>query len=181
MRCLFLSLSSAAYSPANADDALFIVRHPNEREISQALSPPADNRTAVALGATIDPDGTGGANILLRCVAAHTDDAGHIPGTLVWIRNGLELSDGDSGGRVAITPLVFGTRYGAELQITAFEESDAGIYQCVATDAASSDSDVATSFPHRLDTGTRTHSGGCCVGQCNSSGNDAPLSRPCWR
>ena len=155
-------------------------RDPSNRE---TLSPPADNRTAVALAATIDPDGTIGGNILLRCVAAHTDDAGQIPGTLVWIRNGLELSDGDSGGRVAITPLVFGTRYGADLQITNFTESDAGIYQCVATDAAISNSDVATSFPHRLDTGTCTHSvtGGCCVGQCSGSGNDAPLSRPCWR
>ena len=157
-------------------------RDPSNHE-TLGLSPPADNRTAVALGATIDPDGTSRYNLLLRCVAAHTDDNGQIPGELVWIRNGLELSDGDSGGRVAITPLVFGTRYGADLQITAFEESDAGIYQCVATDAASSDSDVVTSSPFRLDTGTCTHSvtGGCCVGQCSSSGNDAPLNRPCWR
>ena len=157
-------------------------REPSNRE-TLGLSPPADNRTAVALAATIDPPGTIDGNILLRCVAAHTNDSGQIPGELVWIRNGLELSDDDSGGRVAITPLVFGTRYGAELRITAFEESDAGIYQCVATDAASSDSDVATSFPHRLDTGGCIHSvtGGCCVGQCSSSGNDAPLSRPFWR
>ena len=157
-------------------------RDPSNRE-TLGLSPPADNRTAVALAASIDPPGTSGGNTLLRCVAAHTDDAGQVPGELVWIRNGLELSDGDSRGRVTITPLVFGTRYGADLQITAFEESDAGIYQCVATDAASSDSDVVISSPFRLDTGTCTHSitGGCCVGQCSSSGNDAPLSRPCWR
>ena len=180
MRSLFLS-SSVAYSPANADDdTLFTFRHPNEREINQALSPPADNRTAVALGATIDSPGTSGGNLLLRCVAAHTADAGQPLGSLVWIRNGQALT---TGGRIAITPLVFGTRYGADLQITAFEESDAGIYQCVATDAAGSDSDVTTSSPHRLDTGMCTHSitGGCCVGQCSSSGNDAPLSRPCWR
>ena len=147
-------------------------RDPSNRE-TLGLSPPADNRTAVALAATIDPPGTSGGSLLLRCVAAHTDDAGQIPGTLAWIRNGLELSDGDSGGRAAVSPPnILKTRYGADLQITNFTESDAGIYQCVATDAASSDSDVTTSFPFRLDTGTCTHSitGGCCVGQCSSSG-----------
>ena len=175
---MVLLSSFAAYSPG---DTLFVFRHPNTRE-SQTIGvgQPLDNRTAVALGDNTETASTNGGNRLLRCVAAHTDDADQTPGTLVWIKNGQELT---TGGRLNITSLVFGTRYGADLQITAFEESDAGIYQCVATDAASSDSDVATSFPFRLDTGMCTHSvtGGYCVGQCSSSGNDAPLSRPCWR
>ena len=64
------------------------------------------------------------------------------------------LSDGDNGGRITISPLVFGTQYGSDLMITSFEESDTAIYQCVAIDAPSSDSDVFISFPFRLDTGT---------------------------
>ena len=172
-----------AYSPASSDDTLLIFRQPNCVETDTLdFGQPADNRTAVAVGANTDTTSpsTNGGNRLLRCVAAHTADAGQPLGSLVWIRNGQALT---TGGQLNITSLVFDTRYGADLRITAFEESDAGIYQCVATDAASSDSDVATSFPFRLDTGTCTHSitGGCCVGQCSSSGHDAPLSRTCWR
>ena len=179
---LFLS---AAYTPASPGDTLSVFRQPSSREANtEGGNLPLDNRTAVVLGATIDPPGTSGGNLLLRCVAAHVNDVVEPPGSLVWTRNGQVLTNGSSGGRISVSPILFAnTRFGADLQITAFEESDAGIYQCLATDAASSDSDVATSSPFRLDTGTCTHSvtGGCCVGQCSSSGNDAPLSRPCWR
>ena len=176
---------SAAYTPASPGDTLRVVREPGSREArTEGDNLPLDNRIAVVLGATIDPDGTIGGDTLLRCIAAHVDDVVEPPGSLVWTRNGQVLTNGSSGGRISVSPLLFPkTRFGADLQITNFTESDAGIYQCVATDANTSDSDVVTSSPFRLDTGTCTHSvtDGCCVGQYSSSGNDAPLSRPCWR
>ena len=128
---------------------------PDSRETVQdvGLGQPLDNRTAFALGANTETASTFTGNRLLRCVARHTNDAGQPLGILDWTFNGRVLSDGDNDGRITISPLVFSTRYGADLMITAFEESDAGIYQCIATDAPSSDSDIFLSIPFRLDTG----------------------------
>ena len=149
-----IPLSSAAFTPANPHDTLFIFRQPNDRE-SQTIdvSQPLDNRTALAVGANTETNNTINGNRLLRCVAAHTNDAGQPPVTVDWTINGRLLSTGDNGGRITKTPQVFATRYGADLMITAFEESDAGIYQCVATDDPSSDSDVFLGLPFRFDTG----------------------------
>ena len=150
-----MPLSSAAFTPANPDDTLFIFIQPNDREsLDIGIGQPLDNRTALALGANTESPDTVGGNRLLRCVAAHAVNDGQPLGILVWTLNGRVLSDGDNGGRITISPLVFGTQYGSDLMITAFEMSDAGIYQCVAIDAPSSDSDVFISFPFRLDTGT---------------------------
>ena len=151
---LFIPSSSAAFTPANPDDILSIFRLPNSRESQDVgLGQPLDNRTALALGGNTETFSTSGGNRLLRCVAAHTNDAGQPIGTVDWTINGRVLADGDNGGRITVSPVVFGTRYGSDLMITAFEESDAGIYQCIATDAPSSDSDIFLSIPFRLDTG----------------------------
>ena len=173
---------SAAYTPAIPGDTLHVIRQPSSLE-AEGGSPPADNRTAVVLGTTIDPPGTSGDDLLLRCVAAHTDDACRIYIHIDWIRNGLRLPYFSDRITILSTDNGLGTQYGADLRITNFTESDAGIYQCMVTNTVGSNFENVTSFPHRLDTGTCTHSitGGCCVGQCSSSGNDAPLSRPCWR
>ena len=150
-----LPFFSTAFTPANPDDTLSIFRQPNNRESQDVgLGQPLDNRTALALGGNTETASTNGGNRLLRCVVAHTNDAGQPLGTVDWTINGRVLSDGDNGGRITVSPLVFGTRYGSDLMITAFEESDAGIYQCYATDDPSSDSDVSISSPFRLDTGT---------------------------
>ena len=117
------------------------------------LGQPLDNRTALALGADTEATNTANSNRLLRCVAARTVDTLDPPVTVDWTFNGRVLSTGDNGGRITITSLTFLTRYGSDLVITAFEESDAGIYQCYATDHASSDSDVFLGLPFRFDTG----------------------------
>ena len=149
-----LPFFSAAFTPANPDDTLFIFRQPRDRESHTiGIGQPLDNRTALALGADTEATNTANSNRLLRCVAAHTNDAGQPPVTVDWTINGRILSTGDNGGRITVSPLDFGIRYGAELMITAFEESDAGIYQCIATDDPSSDSDVFLSIPFRFDTG----------------------------
>ena len=152
---LFIPSSSAAFTPANPDDILSIFRLPNSRESQDiGLGQPLDNRTALALAANTETASTTGGNRLLRCVAAHTSDAGQPLGILDWTINGRVLADGDNGGRITVSPVVFGTRYGADLMITAFEECDAGIYQCIATDDPSSDSDIFLGLPFRFDTGT---------------------------
>ena len=152
---LLIPLSSAAFTPANPDDILFIFRQPRDRESQTiGIGQPLDNRTALTLGANTETNSTVNGNRLLRCVAAHADDAGQPLGTLDWILNGRGLSTGDNGGRIVIRILDFGNRYGADLIITDFDKSDAGIYQCVATDAPTSDSDIFLSIPFRLDTGT---------------------------
>ena len=150
-----LPFFSAAFTPANPDDTLFIFRQPRDRESHTiGVGQPLDNRTALALGADTEATNTVNGNRLLRCVPGHTNDAGQPPViTVDWTFNGRLLSTGDNGGRITIVPLVFFTRYGADLMITDFEESDAGIYQCIATDDPSSDSDVFLSIPFRLDTG----------------------------
>ena len=152
---LLIPLCSAAFTPANPHDTLFMFRQPRDRE-SQTIGvgQPLDNRTALTLGANTETSNTVNGNRLLRCVAAHADDAGQPLGTLDWILNGRGLSTGDNGGRIMIRILDFGARYGADLIITDFDKSDAGIYQCVANDAPTSDSDIFLSIPFRLDTGT---------------------------
>ena len=152
---LLIPLSSAAFTPANPDDTLSIFRQPRDRESQTiGIGQPLDNRTALAVGADTETTNTGNGNRLLRCVATHTFDAAVPPViTVDWTFNGRLLSTGDNGGRITISPLQFYTRYGADLMITAFEESDAGIYQCIATDAPSSDSDIFLGLPFRFDTG----------------------------
>ena len=163
-----LPFFSAAFTPANPDDILSIFRQPDSRESQDVgLGQPLDNRTAFALGANTETTSTNGGNRLLRCVARHTNDAGQPLGILDWTINGRVLSDGDNGGRITKTPQVFATRYGADLMITAFEESDAGIYQCVATDAPSSDSDVFLGLPFRFDTGICVYSIHVYTGTCS--------------
>ena len=151
---LFLPFFSAAFTPANPDDTLSMFRQPRNRESHTiGIGQPLDNRTALALGADTEATNTINGNRLLRCVAAHTVDAARPPVTVDWTINGRLLSTGDNGGRITKTPLMFITRYGSDLMITAFEESDAGIYQCIATDDPSSDSDVFLGLPFRFDTG----------------------------
>ena len=153
---LYIPSSSAAFTPANPDDTLSIFRQPRDRESQTiGIGQPLDNRTALALGSDTEATNTVNGNRLLRCVAAHADDAVQPLGTLDWTVNGQVLSHGDNGGRITIVPLVFvGTRYGADLIITGFVESGAGIYQCIATDDPSSDSDIFLGLPFRFDTGT---------------------------
>ena len=153
----FISLSSVAFAPANPDDTLFMFRQPRDREsLTIGVGQPLDNRTALALGANTETPNTYGGTRLLRCVAFHTNDADQPLGIFDWTVNGRVLSTGDNGGRITITPVVFGTRYGSDLMITAFEVTDAGIYQCIAMDAPSSDSDIFLGLPFRFDTGMCT-------------------------
>ena len=171
----------------NPDDTLSIFRQPNGRESQDVgLGQPLDNRTALALGGNTETPSTNGGNRLLRCVASHTNDDGQPFGIFDWTVNGRVLSDGDNGGRTTISPLVFGTRYASDLIITGFEECDAGIYQCIATDDPSSDSDVFLSIPFRLDTGMHgVVAMYTCKHTCNRKCCDLtlyPHSRYCyWR
>ena len=112
-----------------------------------------DNRTAVSLGETIDPSSTLDADKLLRCVAGHRNDnmTNFTASTVVWIKDGETVED---GGDITITPgLVANGEVSSTLQIASFQESNAGVYQCIFTDDSSSDGEIITTIPLRLDTG----------------------------
>ena len=112
-----------------------------------------DNRTAVSLGETIDPTSTPDADKLLRCVAGHQNDdtMNFTASTVVWIKDGETVED---GGVITITPgLAANGEVSSSLQIASFQESNAGVYQCIFTDDSSSDGEIITTIPLRLDTG----------------------------
>ena len=112
-----------------------------------------DNRTAVSLGETIDPTSTPDADKLVRCVAGHRNDniVNFSPSTVVWIKDGETVED---GGSITITTSVAANgEVSSTLQIASFQESNAGVYQCIFTDNSSSDGEIITTIPLRLDTG----------------------------
>ena len=112
-----------------------------------------DNRTAVSLGETIDPTSTPDADRLLRCVAGHQNDdtMNFSPSTVVWTKDGETVED---GGDITIsTSMAANGEVSSSLQIASFQESNAGVYQCIFTDDSSSDGEVITTIPLRLDTG----------------------------
>ena len=112
-----------------------------------------DNRTAVSLGETIDPASTPDADKLLRCVAGHQNDdtMNFSPSTVVWIKDRENVED---GGNITIsTSMAANGEVSSTLQIASFQESNAGVYQCIFTDNSSSDGEIITTIPLRLDTG----------------------------
>ena len=112
-----------------------------------------DNRTAVSLGGTIDPTSTPDADKLLRCVAGHQNDdtTNFFPSTAVWIKDGETV---ENGGDITIsTSMAANGEVSSTLQIASFQESNAGVYQCIFTDDSSSDGEIITTIPLRLDTG----------------------------
>jgi len=115
---------------------------------------PLDNRTAVALGSTINPVGTEDRDKLLRCVSGHVgdqDSGGFNPPSVVWVRNGEQVVP-SSRHTITDSTVFSGQRIQSEVQISNFSLSDAGVYQCIFTDA-DSDAEVITTTPLRLDTG----------------------------
>ena len=112
-----------------------------------------DSRTAVSLGETIDPTSTPDADKLLRCVAGHQNDdmTNFTASTVVWIKDGETVVD---GGDITIsTSMAANGEVSSSLQIASFQESNAGVYQCIFTDNSSSDGEILTTIPLRLDTG----------------------------
>ena len=112
-----------------------------------------DNRTAVSLGETIDPTSTPDADKLLRCVAGHQNDdtMNFTASAVVWIKDGETVEDG--GVTTISTSMAANGEVSSSLQIASFQESNAGVYQCIFTDDSSSDGEIITTIPLRLDTG----------------------------
>ena len=112
-----------------------------------------DNRTAVSLGETIDPTSTPDPAKLLRCMAGHQNDdtMSFTASTVVWIKDGETVED---GGDITIsTSMAANGEVSSTLQIASFQESNVGVYQCIFTDDSSSDGEIITTIPLRLDTG----------------------------
>ena len=95
-----------------------------------------DNRTAVTLGMTV----------LLECDGDHAGIGMLSAPSVVWVRNGEQVV---ADGRITQSTSSGGRRRTSDLTITNFGLSDAGVYQCIFT----SDTEVITTIPLRLDTG----------------------------
>ena len=130
------------------DGTLMIVSGPSDNEPVDIVAILNDNRTGIALGATVGSS-------LLTCIAGHQGDGvvNYSLPSVVWVRNGQPVDDTDS--RITITPTSMANgRLTSSLTITNFALSDAGVYQCVFADSRSNgDTELITTVPHRLDTG----------------------------
>ena len=118
------------------------------------LTPFLDNRTVVPLGGVIDPDNpdpdvSPASATVFRCSCFGPSP---IP---AWLKDGEEVDDTDT--RITITDIVTTTgRTVQDLRITDFQQSDAGVYQCLFRNG-DDDDDVATTTPLRLDTGQHSN------------------------
>ena len=86
-------------------------------------------------------------------MAGHQNDdmTNFSPSTVVWIKDGETV---EVGGSITIsTSTAANGEVSSTLQIASFQESNAGVYQCIFTDASSSDGEIITTIPLRLDTG----------------------------
>ena len=116
---------------------------------------PNDNRTGIAPDGDT-PTGNSSTDPLLTCTAGHHGDGlmNYSPPSVVWVRNGQAVDDTDSWITLTSTTMANG-QVTSSLTITQFTAGDAGVYQCVFTDDSDGgDTEVITSIPYRLDTGT---------------------------
>ena len=117
--------------PAANTSTLTVMTNPTDSDNDNF---PFDNRVAVPLGGSQ----------VLRCVGSGSSS----PPSVVWVRNGEQVVN---NGRITITEgtVLFNQRSSSDLQISNFDLSDAGVYQCIFTEGAA----VVTTTPLRLDTG----------------------------
>ena len=140
------------------------MREPTAGENGYEGVSPADNRTAVRLGDTIDPAGGMDSSRVLRCVGGHVGDAvlrNVRPPLVVWVRDGQQVVP-DSRITITESAPAGGLRNQSDLQISNFGFPDAGVYQCIFTDVDSG-AEVITTTPLRLDAGWSQ----MCVHSCN--------------
>ena len=86
-------------------------------------------------------------------MAGHQNDdtMNFSPSAVVWIKDGETVEDG--GDIIITTSMAANGEVSSTLQIASFQESNAGVYQCIFTDDSSSDGEIITTIPLRLDTG----------------------------
>ena len=153
----FNSHLTAAVS-SNYDGTLMLTNQPSNNEPTAFFDEnhlPNDNRTGIAPdGNTPTDDST--SDPLLTCTAGHNADdlVKYSPPSVVWVRNGQAVDDTDSRVTLTSTSMTNG-RVTSSLSITNFTAGDAGVYQCVFTDdSEGGHTEVITSIPYRLDTGS---------------------------
>ena len=133
--------------PSDRDEFWRAIALPGISTESDALN---DNRTVVPIGQTTFPF-----NIyqLLRCIANHTGNGTTQP-TVVWVKDGVEVTPDGSKINETSAPYSPGNGLQSDLTINDFQESDTGVYQCIFTNL-DNDMELITSIPFRLDAGTK--------------------------
>ena len=150
-------LTAAVFSTHNG--TLVLTNQPSENEpivfLFGIVPLPNDNRSGIAPDGNT-PTGNSSSDPLLTCSAGHHGDGlmNYSPPSVVWVRNGQAVDDTDSRITLTSTTMASG-QVTSSLTIIKFEAGDAGVYQCVFTDDSDGgDTEVITSIPYRLDTGT---------------------------
>ena len=144
---------------SSQNGTLVLTNQPSENEpialLFGIVPLPNDNRTGIAPDGNT-PTGESSTDPLLTCTAGHHGDElmNYTPPSVVWVRNGQAVDDTDSQITLTSTTMANG-QVTSSLTITDFTAGDAGVYQCVFTDDSDGgNTEVITSIPYRLDTGT---------------------------
>ena len=140
----FSTSNTPLFSTAiNGSNVLTIIR-----ELNNNIGP---DRTSVPLGSS----NISSSGIFLRCSAQQPPSSSLTAPSIIWLKDGTQLS-GD-GVRVVITTTnsTVGTsnRTTSFVRIFNFSQSDAGVYQCEFSDTPSQGGEVITTRPFKVDTG----------------------------
>lgn len=125
--------SNSVGVPSTLDGVLSITKEPADNELSFDPSRSvvySDNRTGIILGSTVD-------STLLNCEAMRSGTFNSLLPVVSWIKDG---------------EVILNSTGNSSFHISSFSESDAGVYQCIFTDADGT-AEVVTTIPFRLDTG----------------------------
>ena len=149
---LIKTIATCAAAISSSDDSSLTVSvDPTENEMafematyaSYGASDRPDNRVGVALN-----DPISGIS-LLTCEAGHVGSSSSTP-NVTWIRNGVQVVDDENYKPSTTIPQAGSVR--SELDISNFEGTHVGEYQCIFTDT-DAEGEVITTVPLRLDTG----------------------------
>ena len=118
-------------------------------KLIRELNITTSDRTYVPLGSSnISTNGS-----FLRCSAEQSGTSALAAPSVVWLKDGTQLS-GDGVRVVVTTTTIMGSnRTVSFVKIFNFSQSDAGVYQCVFYDTPSQGGEVITTRPYKVDTG----------------------------
>ena len=118
-------------------------------KLIRELNITTSDRTYVPLGSSnISTNGS-----FLRCSAEQPGTSSLAAPSVVWLKDGAQLSGDGVRVNVTTTTIMGSNRTVSFVKIFNFSQSDAGMYQCVFYDTPSQGGEVITTRPYKVDTG----------------------------